>query len=225
MEAGSGGQWLLSCPVGLIKADAEILTRLVSDLEGITHGKGFFREDLSPPCDADWCFRYCPPRPDLPADCDAARSLALHEELEIELLLRRQIEDVLFGRAKRLDLPDGFPALAKVPLAQARGHRFGRVLLHSGIRGWLILNTPARDVVIDEPAIEALLQQIETRLAIPAVDHGRWPRPAPARAEFVIQRLPYPQDQAMRAWHRSDLVHSMSKQIIAVLRAQRSTLE
>ncbi len=224
MEADYGGEWFLSCPASLVNTDAETLTQLLADLARVSCGRGFQSDDHSPACEADWWFTYRPSHPELPAEADATRSIFLQRELEHELELRGQIEAVLLGRSKRLDLPDGFPVFAKVPLAQARAHRFGRVLLHCGVRGWLILNTPARDVRIEEPAVDALLPEIDQSPAIPAAHHGRRPAAVPSRAEYVIQRLGHSRDQSARDWHRSDMVRGLSTQIMAVLRGERAHL-
>jgi hypothetical protein len=111
-------------------------------------------------------------------------------------------------------------------LDEARRYRHGRVLLYSGVRGWLVLNTPVRDVTISEPEVEALVRAIDERLALPAVDLGRWPPPEPARAEFRIQK-PHASDSrdlTWRRWHNSELVHGMSKEIMDVLRGLRPRL-
>jgi hypothetical protein len=108
MEADSGGQILVTCPVSKVQADEDVLLQLLCDLETITWGPGGLSE-TSIPCDA--CIYYEP----LPSGSGVSGGMGggcvldgpwLHGVLE-ELGLRHQIEEILAGKRKRLQPQEG----------------------------------------------------------------------------------------------------------------------
>jgi hypothetical protein len=103
MEADSGGQILVTCPVSKVQATEDVLHQLLCDLETITWGLGGLSGDNLL---YDARIYYEPLRPGSGVSGGMGGGLVLdgpwlHDELE-ERGLRPQIEEILAGKRKRL---------------------------------------------------------------------------------------------------------------------------
>lgn len=108
MEADSGGQILVTCPVSKVRADEDVLQQLLCDLETITWGQGGLSE-TSIPYDARIYYEPLPSGSGVSGGMGGGCVLDgpwLHDELE-ELGLRTQIEEILAGKRRRLQSQEG----------------------------------------------------------------------------------------------------------------------
>ncbi len=99
METDCGGVQLLECPMSIVGADADALVTLLGDLARVCWGRGFRRDDRSWHCDDQIGWARVP---DL-----AEGGVRLKEDLP-RFGIDAQVEAVLRGDSKRLDLPEGF---------------------------------------------------------------------------------------------------------------------
>jgi hypothetical protein len=103
MEADSGGQILLTCPVDKVHAREESLQWLLCDLENISWGPGGLSDD-NIPYDARIYYEPLPPGSGVGGGMRGGCVLEgpwIHEELE-KLGLRPQIVEILEGKRERL---------------------------------------------------------------------------------------------------------------------------
>lgn len=103
MEADSGGQILVTCPVSKVQATEDVLHQLLCDLETITWGLGGLSQD-NIPYDARIYYEPLPPGSGVSGGMGGGMVLDgpwMHDELE-ERGLRPQIEEILAGKRQRL---------------------------------------------------------------------------------------------------------------------------
>ena len=108
MEADSGGQILLTCPVSRVHASEEVLHQLACDLETITWGEGGLSKD-NLLCDAQILYEPMPPGSRVSGGMGGGVVLEgpwIHEDLH-DRGLSAQIEEVLFGKRNRLEAREG----------------------------------------------------------------------------------------------------------------------
>ena len=103
MEADSGGQILMTCPVSRIAAEESVLVQLLCDLEMITWGGGGLSES-DVPFEASMHYERLPPGSGVAGGMGGGvvvDGVWVHEAL-VTLGLRQQIEDVIAGIRARL---------------------------------------------------------------------------------------------------------------------------
>jgi hypothetical protein len=108
MEADSGGQILLTCPVSKVQAQEEVLNQLLCDLEMISWGPGGLSHS-NVPCEAWIYYEVLPPGSGVGGGMGGGLvvdGLWVHEELQ-KLGLCRQIEEVVAGLRERLGPEEG----------------------------------------------------------------------------------------------------------------------
>jgi hypothetical protein len=107
MEADSGGQILLTCPVRYVLASEETLLQLLCDLETITWGGGGLAKSLEP-YDADLCYEVLQVGAGVAGGMGGGLvvdGLWLHKEL-CDRGLKDQIAAILTGQQVRLTLAE-----------------------------------------------------------------------------------------------------------------------
>jgi hypothetical protein len=162
MEADSGGQILLTCPVRHVKASSAVLRQLLVDLENISWGNGF---DLacSEPCEAEMFLEPAPVGAGVAGGMGGGVVVDgawLHPDLE-QLLLRPQVEEILNGLRQRLDLRPEFPHCAMQSLEEAKRYAAGRMIVVSASDGRPLVNCRADLVRVNLDAIVRLGRELD----------------------------------------------------------------
>ncbi len=199
MEADSGGQILLTCPVSRVSATEEALAVLLADLESITWGRGI-KATKSSPVDARIIYERHAVRGRIPGpmgdNAQVSDGVWLHRELE-ELHLQHQIEAVLAGEKGRLDLPEGWPYAEVDSLDDLRWFPRGHVLLYCGERDVTLLRAPVALVSAGMPALQQLLRDLEGMLRKPIRSTKGLPsHPKPSRVILLPMASVYPRQEA-----------------------------
>jgi hypothetical protein len=162
MEADSGGQILLTCPVRHVRATDAALRQLLVDLECISWGTGFDPQ-CREPFDAEMFFEPAPVGAGVAGGMGGGAVVDgawLHPELE-HLLLRPQVEEILNGLRERLDLRPEFPHCALESLEEAKRYASGRMTVVSASDGRPLLDCRAELVRVNSDAIIRLGRELD----------------------------------------------------------------
>jgi hypothetical protein len=191
MEADSGGQILVSCPVSLICATEQALRLLLCDLENVSWGGGFDANQHEPSDESGIYYEPLPPASGIAGGMGGGAvtdGIWVHRWLDAELMLREQIEAIILGKQARLTLPHGFPHCELPSFEVASRYPNARVILYSGRLAEVMVDCCVRPVRCSEATLWELLRELDGIYGEPKLG-SRAPDPRnPDRLIFRIGR-------------------------------------